>query len=787
MTIHLDEHAELLQELPHGAQEVLRGAWQEAARALSSRGLDNYLKGALALHQLGRGEELVVSFLQQMPALARAIGEDVLPELVNFLLSMASKTSGQVLTLIVQTAPAAAQRLGDAELFGQYLRVLGIALAQAPHGLRPMLEQLERLLGQLTLGGLRRWVQWGAQAYRGDAEGQRRYFGLQSADSVAVLQQERRGTLFVDIQRRLNLYLRALWGRDFFLRPTAGDFESREGLRPYIEHHVIHIADAYDDVQPAGPSGPTVPALEVYRAAANHAAAHLIFARSPLSDEGLDALTKAIVELVEDARVETLALRRFPRLRQQWRVLHPPPVDPPQRAGDLINRLALAWLDEDAAAADTHPWVQQGVAALRAWTNWDDAQQSLATGRVLAAALRTHVEQAHWPAFSARLDGQRALYRDDNRAIWASGAYDEALALAATWARQQQVRRKVNVMEMVNEVDVEFAGDDAQEVWILPTEFWLDQEGVTINSLLGRPPLADPVHYPEWDYQIQLERPDWVTVLERHATAGDAARIDALLAEHKPLVQRLRHLIEAMAPQGLQRIRKVEDGDELDLEAAVRAWVDLRLGQQPDPRIMMQHRLHTRDVAVLLLLDLSASANDPVRGSEHTVLDLTRTAAALLAEALQRIGDRFAIHGFRSDGRHDVHYLRIKDFRERWGEAAKARLAALEGAFSTRLGAALRHAGQQLRQQPQRKKIVFVLTDGEPADVDVRDPQYLRQDAQRAVQDLRRDGIVSYCLTLDPRADAYAQRIFGARHYTVLERVQRLPEVLPTLYLGLTR
>jgi nitric oxide reductase activation protein len=176
-----------------------------------------------------------------------------------------------------------------------------------------------------------------------------------------------------------------------------------------------------------------------------------------------------------------------------------------------------------------------------------------------------------------------------------------------------------------------------------------------------------------------------------------------------------------------------------------------------------------------------------VRGSEQTILDLTRAAAALLAEALTRIGDRFAIHGFRSDGRHDVHYLRVKDFDGVWNDAAKARLAALEAAYSTRLGAALRHAGQQLKRQPQRKKIVFVLTDGEPADVDVRDPQYLRHDAQRAVHELHRDGIVSYCLTLDPHADTYVERIFGPRHYTIVDRVQRLPEVLPSLYLGLTR
>src|SRR5690348_6802261 len=146
MAIHLDEFQELLDELPGRAQELLRASWNEAARAMSPRGLDNYLKGALALHQLGRGEELVVSFIQSMPEVARAIGEELLPDLVNFLLGMASKTSGQVLGLIVGTAPIVAHRVGDPDLFRNYLKVLEIVAAQAPRGLRPMLENLDRLL-----------------------------------------------------------------------------------------------------------------------------------------------------------------------------------------------------------------------------------------------------------------------------------------------------------------------------------------------------------------------------------------------------------------------------------------------------------------------------------------------------------------------------------------------------------------------------------------------------------------------------------------------------------------
>ncbi|HET9122633.1 MAG TPA: nitric oxide reductase activation protein NorD [Acidiferrobacteraceae bacterium] len=784
MTIHLEEYQEILNDLPSESQEVLRGSWNEAARVFSARGLDNYIKGAIALHNLGRGEEIVVTYLQEMPEVARAIGEDVLPDVVNFLLGMASKTSGQVLALIVGTAPLAAERLGDEELFRKYLSVLSIMLAQVPRGLRPMLENLDRLLTQLTLGGLRRWVMWGAQAYKTDFEGQLKYFSLQSPDALSVLQQERKGTLFVDVQRRLNIYLRAMWGRDFFLRPTSGDYEVREGLKPYIERFVIYIADAFDDYRPLGrdtPAEQIVPGAEIYRAAANHCAAHLAFTKQPLSMQMLNITQMAIIEAVEDARVEELAIRQFPNMRDLWLALQPPAdYGEPKTVGDLLNRLARALLEEKSA--DPHPWVQEGVALFRAEPDLTVNQASWNIGVALAHSLA----KFPLPEYNARTDTLRAIYRDDNRTVWESEEYDEAEALEATWG-PKQVRKKVSVMEMVNELDYEFAGDDAQEIWVLPTEFYLDQEGVTINSLEGKEPVSEPYHYNEWDYQIQLERPSWVTVLERRPPVGDLEVIQNIITENKPVIARLRFLIESMTPQAMQRIRRVEDGDELDINAAVRAMIEIRMGQQPDTRIMMRHKRNMRDLAVMVLLDMSESSNDKVRGHDYSVIDLTRAATVLLSDALDRIGDPFAVHGFCSDGRHDVHYYRFKDFDQPYNDLVKARLAGMKGSFSTRMGAALRHAGSVLREQRKSKKVLFIITDGEPADNDVRDPQYLRFDTKRAVEELAREGVTTYALSLDPHADQYVSRIFGAKNFTVLDQVERLPEKLPMLYMGLTR
>jgi nitric oxide reductase NorD protein len=143
---------------------------------------------------------------------------------------LASKTSGAVIELLLATAPTAANRLGDAALFLKYLQFINTLIAQAPRGVRPMLDKLEVLFQNLTLGGLRRWALWGAHAHRTNYEEQIRYFSLESKESLAMMQKERKGTLLVDVQRRINMYLRALWARDFFMRPTSGDFETARAI-----------------------------------------------------------------------------------------------------------------------------------------------------------------------------------------------------------------------------------------------------------------------------------------------------------------------------------------------------------------------------------------------------------------------------------------------------------------------------------------------------------------------------------------------------------------------------
>ncbi|MDA8255759.1 MAG: nitric oxide reductase activation protein NorD [Betaproteobacteria bacterium] len=780
MSIKLEDYAELLEDLSDHTRNALNATWHDATKVFSPRGLDNYLKGVSAIRGLGRGDSLVETWIENAPMVAKEVGEDVVADLATAALMLASKTSGAVIELLLASAPTAANRLGDAELFLKYLQFLNTLIAQAPRGVRPMLDKLEALFQHLTLGGLRRWALWGAHAHRTNYEEQIRYFGLESKESLAMLQKERKGTLLVDVQRRINMYLRALWARDFFMRPTSGDFESREGYRPYIADYLLHVPDAFDDFTIEGQE--TVPGIELSRARSAHCAAHVVETRQPISAESLNPMQMAVISVIEDARVETLSIRRFPGLKQLWSRLHVATPEMNASVGDYLNRLARALLDE--SYQDSDPWIAEGRALFAAAQDrLGDNQTSWDIGVQLAHSL----SEKRIP-FNPRTDILTAPYRDDNRYFWEFEEFDFDKAAGAGYESVKQVRKNVSVMEMVNEIDVETAGDDAEEVWVLSTElFPYEDMGKSYNEMEGKEPVSEPFHYSEWDYQIQLERPAWATVLEKRAKSGDLDVIDEITAKYKREIHRMKFLLDAMQPQGVQRIRKLEDGDEIDINAAIASFTDIRLGNQPDPRIMMRSVRKTRDFSILVLLDLSESTNETVQDQEYSVLDLTRQACVLLADAISKVGDPFAIHGFCSDGRHDVEYYRFKDFDQHWNEVPKAKLAGMTGQLSTRMGAAIRHAGHHLKLQRSAKKLLIVITDGEPADIDVRDPQYLRYDTKKAVEEVARHGVTTYCMSLDPRADNYVSRIFGQKNYMVVDHVQRLPEKLPMLYAGLTR
>jgi uncharacterized protein YegL len=465
---------------------------------------------------------------------------------------------------------------------------------------------------------------------------------------------------------------------------------------------------------------------------------------SAIVADNYSPLQRMAVEFFEDCRVETLLCREYPGLKAIFLALHPFPGEADcdqETTSCLRHRLTLmsrALLDPE------HPY-----------------------------------QNPHILEFARRFHELLAAGESSTREI-----ADLALSFTARTRRQSDQFAKVYFDDTV--IDYR---DDNRHMWLYiedsDDEDFFDDPDKKLKKESDIQSLP-PRHYPEWDYHSQTYRPDWVSLYEHLHPKGSAGHIDKLLQKHDALAKRLKRLLDLLKPQDKVRIRYQEEGSELDLDVAIRSLIDFKGGANPDPRINMSHRTSGRNLAVSLVLDLSESLNEKVAGADQTILELSQEAVSLLAWAIERLGDPFAIAGFHSNTRHDVRFLHIKGYSEGFTDEVKARLAAMEAGYSTRMGAALRHAAHYLKARPADKKLLLVLTDGQPADVDVQDERMLIEDARRAVRELDEQGIFTYCINLDPKADEYVSDIFG-RQYTVIDNIARLPERLPELFMALTK
>ena len=527
-----------------------------------------------------------------------------------------------------------------------------------------------------------------------------------------------------DAHGALSLLARGLAGLDVDVQPLAGARAVLTGRRLLL------------------PEGDE--AVRLHRAMVAHAVAHLRHSTPARPARTLKPMGIAIVSALEDARVERLLCRDFPGLHGWFTAALPPAPDPLDlRFAALVARMDRVLLR--AEATDDNHWVNKArrlfdETVARAGLEDYDAFRAVAS--ILAndlGQMRVRFEPQDYAV--------PAPWRDDNSYLWDFGEAetppDEAIALQQTGARpppSPEAPRESN---------------DA------PPEGGADME-------LGR------YTYPEWDRTQERLRPDWCTVIEKlPAWQGLGTAGTSGAASHERIVPlalpRARHLDRT------HRLRRQWEGDDIDLNAAIEVLVDRRLRLRPDARLFMRPGKGPRPSSVLVLLDLSESANDPVHGGARSLLDIEKQAALLLAGSGARGADRFAIHGFSSNTRAEVYYYRLLEFGRPLEAPSRAVIGAVRGRYSTRIGAALRHAASHLRTEPSGQRAILLVTDGAPSDIDVHDPKYLIEDARMAVAEAREAGVRTACIAVDSKADAYVRRIFGWRNYCIADDARSLP------------
>ena len=291
--------------------------------------------------------------------------------------------------------------------------------------------------------------------------------------------------------------------------------------------------------------------------------------------------------------------------------------------------------------------------------------------------------------------------------------------------------------------------------------------------------------YPEWDPDLEGLRPDWTRVVEL-AREGPPPREAQPPVLHPALIRSVRRQFQKLRPRGLVRLGGQSEGCELDLEAAVSWMVDRLRGRGGEEGLYQDRRLKKRDVACAVLIDLSGSTGRSLGPEGGTVLEVAKKGLLVLAEALDSLGDPFALLGFSGSGRTQVEVSVIKDFGDRWSAALKSGLGGLAPGRQNRDGAALRHAAFRLASYPARKRILFFISDGRPDDYGYTGKRAL-EDTRAALKEAAQLGLACFGLTVDQKARDYVAEMMGSTPNLILDRVERLPRLLPRLYWRLAR
>ncbi|MDQ0315777.1 nitric oxide reductase activation protein NorD [Amorphus orientalis] len=735
-----------------GQREALRVPFREAFEVVSRRAdtdeRDRWCSAVLAMANANAGPTALLAGWQLSREQISRIGPDRISALLNSATDTCKRAGAKAAASLLREAPLALRILGDPEALLAWGRIVTDLAEEMPAAVLPLLTETGRILSQTDIEGFRIWVEAGRRATERDRLSQIAFFSLEDPGALRLLSRSGRGQPFDRLEKRLSTYATALYGRPAALRSFEPSIDATAPSRANIAGGLMRL--------PLRFPAPEDDQDRIFLAAVAHIGAHLEFSRIRFEVGKLRPLQIALVNLAEDHRVETLAARSLPGLAGLWRSFHTIAADTPATTDNLLARIARALADPGFEDDDWAVSKARALFAERA-DRLEDPQISREFGSLLGNDFGQRRLQFNWKTYAVE-----PIYRDDGLGLWElpeDDAPPETIEMFTDAARPEESDNPPEREDGRPDPDLE------------PAELR------PISSEDGLP----IARYPEWDYRANDLRHEWACVCETPATLGSPSELGRLTEPFASVHEKLVRQIRSARIGRAERLKRQPDGDVLDLEAAIEHTVKRRLGELGDDRLFVRRKRQARDLSTLVLLDVSQSTGDRPSLSTATVLELELAATALLGRAMDDIGDCIAIRSFASNGRDDVRISCLKDFDERFDDTVAARLAGARSGLSTRLGAAIRHATVEIAPERAYRRLIAVITDGEPSDIDVTDSDYLAYDAQHAVRAARRLGVDVVCIALSTAHLATAKRVFGAGHVFPVSRIDTLPTALSAI------
>lgn len=691
-----------------------------------------------------------------------------------------------------------------------------------------------RALANASLDQFDSWARAGAGLHKQDRRRAQAYYALESKSSQEALREAQGGLTLESVSHLLRLYVEGLTGREMMIAPTGSiPDESRinDGQTIQLPSMIAEFGAPEDD-------------FRLYKVLAAHAAGQMEFGTRDAGTPELRAALREIEaffaewddkqskladsDLAEEIEVPVrqrpslhpehyesadykLLLSRFPnaalatrifttlengridyRLRDTYRGIRrdlnfvrarlidqrPPvsslPVD--QLLYEILFQITLCGGVIDQTARRAYADVIREFEGIVADYLYRDtatvADTLMATRRVYELLNSRPAEQ---PAESEQDDEHKERDEDQNESRDSSG-------------KRQQKAEQRRVLEALSHWAEQNEEAEQQDTETLHEQMQAESS----EQALQAGDLA--FFYDEWDRELGDYRARWCRVIQRENRKGMRDFVEQVRARYSGVISSIRHQFQMLKPESLRKIKGEIDGEDYDLQAVIDRHIDLRTTGRASERIYVRRIRRERDVAVSFLLDMSSSTartitrhpNQPYTRPGQKIIDIEKQGLVLMSEALEAVGDTYAIFGFTSEGRRNVKYFVIKDFGEKYSPEVERRIGGITYHNNTRLGAAIRHCAWQLEKQDARTKLLIVLSDGRPYDHDYGDSRYAREDTKMALRQAKVNGITPFCITIDRDSEAELKDLYGEVGYTIIDDVMSLPERLPGIYRRLT-
>jgi nitric oxide reductase NorD protein len=657
------------------------------------------------------------------------------------------------------------------------------------------------ILGRLSLQDLENWVEKGLEITGTGSQKGEAYFSLRTGTSRKEMEGLVKGLELKDIHAVLDSYAQSLQGKKVRIRTSSVFYKNLPGLGRFFS-----VCDGTRIFIPSRIElfGDEELNFKTYKWALTHELAHLQFGTFAMTAEKLLRLEQyqaiapafTVFEFLEDERVDHLMCLQYPGLEKDRLLIMDAFSAQPGRkdeiAGSVFSSLGFRIAEEEVApAVRNHPLLPLLKEAVSRVTVPEcTVQDVLDITLHLCGSLNN---EAAFEISDTRESADRVFYRGviDLKLVEETRIGMSRLSAEMTDRLHEKISgvTPANIEKALDRIDEDEGPGSELLLWQIVNPDELSELSEQVKSALEEiekeSRFRKTANYDEWDSALEDYKKDWCRVREIDMPSTSRTFYDRTVKDNYGMVSLLRRHFGLLRPDRIKRIFREERGDELDIDAVIESVIDRHAGIAPSDRVYIRRDKKLRDVSVAFLVDMSSSTGEALASGKR-IIDIEREGLVLMAEALESIGDRWAVYGFSTERRDKADFYVIRDFDEPFNDEVKMRFEGIKPMAQTRLGAAIRHANRILGRQNSLIRLLILLSDGRPYDIDYGDLAYAVEDTKMALCEGRTKGINSYCITVDKKSRDYLPHMYGESNYTIIDNIESLPISLPLIYKKLT-